>query len=108
MEVHRLLQPSRVLPPAKFLGPGLLRYLSTLNNLPWLLIEDFNDIMRIEKKVGRVSHLEWLRKGFCEAVRDSGLGDFAFHGYQLTWKQGRRRSWIGCWFWVHGVTCCWK
>ncbi|XP_031107295.1 uncharacterized protein LOC116011981 [Ipomoea triloba] len=45
--------------------------------------------MTEEEKVGRVPHPEWLRKGFCEAVRGSGLSDFAFHGCQFTWERGR-------------------
>ncbi|XP_031127514.1 uncharacterized protein LOC116029605 [Ipomoea triloba] len=67
----------------------LLRYLSSINSLPWVLMGDFNDIMAASEKEGRVPHPEWLRRGFCEAVRESGLSDFGFEGCQFTWERGR-------------------
>lgn len=73
----------------------LLRYLSSLNALPWILMGEFNDIMWEREKVGRVPHLEWLRKGFCEAVRECDLTNFDFKGCQFTWEGGRgTENWV--------------
>ncbi|XP_031116788.1 uncharacterized protein LOC116020453 [Ipomoea triloba] len=45
--------------------------------------------LQATEKVGRVPHPEWLRRGFCEAVRESGLSDFGIGGCQFTWERGR-------------------
>ncbi|XP_019166531.1 PREDICTED: uncharacterized protein LOC109162266 [Ipomoea nil] len=68
---------------------GLLRYLSTLNNLPWALMGDFNDLLWDWEKEGRVPQPRWLLRGFGEAVRESGLSNFGFGGCQFTWEKGR-------------------
>nr|GMD29176.1 uncharacterized protein LOC109162266 [Ipomoea batatas] len=64
-------------------------YLSSLNNLPWVLMGDFTDLLWEWKKEGRVPHLVWLMRGFREAVSNCGLTDFAFEGSQFTWERGR-------------------
>ncbi|XP_019177735.1 PREDICTED: uncharacterized protein LOC109172940 [Ipomoea nil] len=72
-----------------------LRYLSSLNDLPWVLMGDLNDILDAREKLGRVPHPQWLIRGFREAVRASGLYDFPFEGYQFTWDRGRGTSnWV--------------
>ncbi|XP_019159671.1 PREDICTED: uncharacterized protein LOC109156272 [Ipomoea nil] len=68
---------------------NLLRYLSSINNLPWALFGDFNDIIGDWEKEGRVPHPRWLLRGFGEAVNESGLFDFGFGGCQFTWERGR-------------------
>ncbi|XP_031121072.1 uncharacterized protein LOC116024317 [Ipomoea triloba] len=67
----------------------LLRYSSSLNNLPWVIMGDFNDLLLENEKIGRVPHPGWLLRGFGEVVRESGLSDFAFQGFQYTWEKGR-------------------
>lgn len=67
----------------------LLRYLSSCNNLPWVIVGDFNDLLWEREKQGRVPHPPGLFRGFRDAVRESGLSDLAFEGCQLTWERGR-------------------
>ncbi|XP_019160043.1 PREDICTED: uncharacterized protein LOC109156647 [Ipomoea nil] len=74
---------------------NILRYLSSLNDLPWVLMGDLNDILDAREKMGRVPHPQWLMRGFREAVRASGLFDFPFEGYQYTWDRGRgTENWV--------------
>lgn len=68
---------------------GLLRNLSTLSSLPWLIMGDFNDFFHQSEKRGRLAHREWLIAGFRNTVADCGLCDFPFTGNQFTWERSR-------------------
>lgn len=68
---------------------NLLRYLSSLNNLPWVFMGDFNDLLWEWEKWGRVPPPNWLFRGFGEAVLESGLTNFGFGGCQYTWERRR-------------------
>lgn len=68
---------------------NLLRHLSRINNLSWVCMGDFNDLLTSEDKKGRVSHPQWLFRGFREAVNDSQLSDIPLSGYNFTWFRGR-------------------
>ncbi|CAH9086594.1 unnamed protein product [Cuscuta epithymum] len=74
---------------------NVLRSLAEDNNLPWVIIGDFNDIMYDSEKNGRVEHPLWRTRGFWEAVTESGLRDFPFEGYQWTWDRGKNTN-----YWV--------
>ena len=45
-------------------------------------------LSHVEKR-SRQSHLEWLVKGFREAIEASGLRDIGMQGYQFTWERLR-------------------
>jgi hypothetical protein len=64
---------------------NLLRKLSNLSQLPWCIIEDFNDILSAEEKKGRSDRQPWLIQGFRKAVLDAGLTDIYMDGYGFTW-----------------------
>lgn len=67
----------------------LLRFLSRQSSLPWVVIGDFNDILRDSEKKGRCRHPNWLINGFREALGDSGLTDMAMEGHPFTWERSR-------------------
>lgn len=68
---------------------NLLRHLSRLSPLPWCVLGDFNDLLHIEDKRGRVDHPDWLFRGFREAVSDCFLQDLPMEVYLFTWERGR-------------------
>lgn len=67
----------------------LLRNLSNLNSLPWAIMGDFNDLLDNTEKRGRTNHPTWLLRGFKETVKECGLKDLPFSGYQFTWERSR-------------------
>ncbi|XP_019178334.1 PREDICTED: uncharacterized protein LOC109173550 [Ipomoea nil] len=67
----------------------LLRTLSSLSTLPWVVMGDYNDILDQSEKYGRTPHPQWLINGFRDAVADSGLVDVPFSGHQFTWVKSR-------------------
>lgn len=68
---------------------NLLRFLSYQSTLPWAVIGDFNDILRVNEKKGRRRHPNWLISGFREALVDSGLSDLQMEGHPYTWEKSR-------------------
>lgn len=71
---------------------NLLRQLANLNNQPWMVIGDFNDLLTSDDKRGRVAHPQWLFRGFREAVTDCNLVDLPLIGYKFTWFKSRGSS----------------
>lgn len=67
----------------------LLKHLSTINNLPWLLMGNFNDLHSQDEKKGRHMYPHWLCKGFNEVIESNGLQDLEFDGSQFTWEKSR-------------------
>lgn len=67
----------------------LIRNLASMSSLPWCIIGDFNDMLKISDKKGRVEHLNWLFNGFREVVHERSLFDLPLVGYHYTWS-GRR------------------
>ena len=67
----------------------LLRSLAGRSNLPWCIIGDFNDLLRLEDKVGGSEHPEGLFRGFGNAISDCALHEIALLGSQYTWERGR-------------------
>ncbi|KAG6785507.1 hypothetical protein POTOM_007068 [Populus tomentosa] len=68
---------------------NLLRALSRQSALPWVCMEDYNDMLCAEEKRGRVLHPNSLFQGFREAVEDCKLTDIPLIGYPFTWERGR-------------------
>ncbi|KAK2652653.1 hypothetical protein Ddye_012509 [Dipteronia dyeriana] len=67
----------------------LLRRLSGLYNMPWVVLRDFNEIMCDSGKVGG-SNKNWRDMArFREAVDDSNLEDMGFVGAKFTWSNKR-------------------
>ena len=73
----------------------MLYSLSQSSPLPWCCIEDYNDLLSQNEKVGKRGHPGWLLSGFREATMASGLIDLGMHGYFFTWEKSRGTSdWI--------------
>ncbi|GMI75496.1 hypothetical protein like AT4G29090 [Hibiscus trionum] len=68
---------------------SLLRQLESHQNLPWLVVGDFNEITySFEKKGGRLRH-ERNMAGFRDVLEDCNLSDLGFNGVWYTWERGR-------------------
>lgn len=53
------------------------------------ILGDFNDLLNVEDKIGRVDHPQWLFDGFRSAVGDCNLVDLHLEGYPFTWWRSR-------------------
>ena len=67
----------------------LLRHLATQTNLPWVCLGDFNEITRLEEKLGRVPRAENQMQSFCDCLDFCGLKDLGFSGLPFTWCNRR-------------------
>ncbi|KAL5859559.1 hypothetical protein ACOSQ4_000855 [Xanthoceras sorbifolium] len=63
----------------------LLRRLAGLDNLPWLIGGDFNEILRGDEKEGGLARMGSAMDGFREAVDSCNLLDMGFSGSKFTW-----------------------
>ena len=63
----------------------LLEELSKRSDLPWICIEDFNEIMHGREKEGGNICLKWQMKNFCEAVNQCNLRDIGYTRSNFTW-----------------------
>lgn len=67
----------------------LLRTLSNLSPLPWCVVGDFNNLLNMEDKRGRMERSSWMLRGFRETVQACGLTDLNLKGYPYTWVKSR-------------------
>lgn len=67
----------------------MLCRLALESNLPWLIIEDYNDILTPDEKKRGVPRQNWLYSGFCEAILDCNLANVPLNGHPVTWSHGR-------------------
>ncbi|KAH9658155.1 hypothetical protein KPL70_023379 [Citrus sinensis] len=67
----------------------LLRRLAVLSSSPWLCCGDFNEILHPDEKRGGNDRNVNLINEFKEALRDCGLKDVGYRGYDFTWNNGR-------------------
>ncbi|XP_058775465.1 uncharacterized protein LOC131649724 [Vicia villosa] len=67
----------------------MLRDLRNMSDVPWCVIEDFNDLLSQHDKVGIHQHPNWLCTGFREAVSDCNLLDVPLEGHPFTWIKSR-------------------
>ncbi|KAM7259016.1 hypothetical protein ACFE04_014757 [Oxalis oulophora] len=58
----------------------LLRQLSSINNMPWLCVGDYNDILTFDEKLSGVVRPCVFYEGFCSGVEDCGLEDIPYSG----------------------------
>ncbi|KAL5798919.1 hypothetical protein ACOSQ2_003739 [Xanthoceras sorbifolium] len=63
----------------------LLRRLAGLDNLPWLIGGDFNEILRGDEKDRGLVRMGSAMDGFREAVDSCNLLDMGFSGNKFTW-----------------------
>ncbi|KAL5856859.1 hypothetical protein ACOSQ3_004317 [Xanthoceras sorbifolium] len=63
----------------------LLRRLASLDNLPWMIDRDFNEILRGDEKEGGLARVGSTMNGFREAVDSCNLLDIDFSGSKFTW-----------------------
>ncbi|KAL5828458.1 hypothetical protein ACOSQ3_017926 [Xanthoceras sorbifolium] len=63
----------------------LLRRLAGLDNLPWLIRGDFNEILRGDEKEGGLARMGSAMDGFREAVDSCNLLDMGFSGSKFMW-----------------------
>ena len=59
--------------------------LSKRSDLPWICIEDFNEIMHGREKEGGNICPKWQMKNFCEAVNQCNLRDIGYTRSNFTW-----------------------
>ncbi|KAL5550972.1 hypothetical protein UlMin_001148 [Ulmus minor] len=64
----------------------LLQRLSSLSNLPWLVVGDFNEIACDEEKRGGPPRSLTAMMNFSHALANCSLHDLGFKGPQFTWK----------------------
>ncbi|XP_061998976.1 uncharacterized protein LOC133716286 [Rosa rugosa] len=63
----------------------LLRELSDLDSLPWVVIGDFNEILNNGENIAGPLRAERQMRGFREALGYCDLLDLGFHGAMATW-----------------------
>ena len=68
----------------------LLKYLHQRDNLPWLVVGDFNEIMGMsEKEGGRIRQAKQMEI-FRDAIDVCGLRDMGYVGSKFTWRYIKR------------------
>ncbi|XP_040994390.1 uncharacterized protein LOC121240940 [Juglans microcarpa x Juglans regia] len=70
----------------------LLRLLQPKDNIPWLCMGDFNEIMYQHEKWGGAQRSFTQMQGFKNALQDSDLCDLGYHGIKYTWSNNRAGS----------------
>ena len=68
---------------------ALLRHLWSIQNLPWLVFGDFNEIMALNEQWGRLDCNLAQMAAFREAFADCFLQDLGYHGAAFTWSNRR-------------------
>lgn len=65
----------------------LLDELGHHNQLHWLCVGDFNEILSMEEKEGGPLRNDRQMQGFRNIVDKLGFRDLGFNGYKFTWKR---------------------
>ncbi|CAM8967066.1 unnamed protein product [Rhodiola kirilowii] len=68
---------------------SLLRRLSMMSNLPWMVLGDFNEVVCDSEVKGVRSRQMWQMNNFREVLQDCGLLDLGFRGYPFTFSNRR-------------------
>lgn len=67
----------------------LLRNLAVQSTLLWIILGDFNDILRASDKKGKNKQPNWMINGFKEAMFDCGVSDLPMEGHPFTWEKSK-------------------
>jgi hypothetical protein len=67
----------------------LLQRLNSQSALPWCCLGDFNELVRVEEKQGRLSRSENQMQRFHDALDDCGFIDLGYSGPSYTWTNNR-------------------
>ena len=67
----------------------LLRRLQRNDDLPWLVMGDFNELLDRSEKTGRLDRHWYQIESFRRALSDYALADMGFQGNKFTWWNGR-------------------
>ncbi|CAM8895955.1 unnamed protein product [Rhodiola kirilowii] len=68
---------------------NLLRQLRSLNDIQWIVLGDFNEVLSLkEVRGGRMRH-NWQMENFRKAMDDCFLSDLGFTGYPYTFSNHR-------------------
>ncbi|KAK3218381.1 hypothetical protein Dsin_012351 [Dipteronia sinensis] len=70
-------------------GWTLLRRFVGMASYPWLVGEEFNEILFMSEKMGGVSRQEVLMDNFRDVLEDCGLRDLGYFGPRFTWSNKR-------------------
>lgn len=62
-----------------------IRYLRAQDNLPWLCVGDFNEILFQKEQLGGNPRSVLQMDGFRDCLTDCGLADVGFSEYAYTW-----------------------
>ncbi|GLU08005.1 hypothetical protein SLE2022_249380 [Rubroshorea leprosula] len=66
----------------------LLRDLAAKFDLPWLISEDFNDLLHLDEKLGGTSQPKWMLHRFRDVVDACDLAEVQMVGGHFTWRRG--------------------
>ena len=67
----------------------LLRSLHSQSTIPWCYAGDFNEIIRLEEKQGRVLRPNTQMQAFRDVLDDCGFCDLSYTGAPFTWCNNR-------------------
>lgn len=70
----------------------LLRRLDSMNNLAWLCVGDFNEIVDQSEKQGGSERNHRQMKIFKQSIDDCGLCDLGYTGNKFTWSKGSKQT----------------
>jgi hypothetical protein len=67
----------------------LLKRLQQYDDMPWLVVGDFNEILEASEKMGRIERQWYQMEAFRQALSNCALQDMGFQGNRFTWWNGR-------------------
>ena len=73
----------------RFISWRLLESLERQCDIPWVVFEDFNEIVQADEKLGWLDRDARQMEVFKECLTDCGLIDLGFVGQRFTWCNGR-------------------
>jgi hypothetical protein len=68
---------------------NLLRRLKSQSNLPWCCMGDFNELVRLEEKQGRLGRSDRQMQLFRDVLDECSFVDLGFTGPSFTWTNNR-------------------
>lgn len=62
------------------------------DDTPWLIMGDFNEVLRFLEKWGGCDHFETQIRSFQDMLNDCALGDMGYFGQSFTWYNNREEN----------------